>query len=184
MEAIKRIIDLKLKPDDPLFHARNYFLVSFFMRGMTFADLAQLKMENIIDGRIYYDRQKTDKPYNIKITPEIDAILSIYTVGKKKEDYIFPIIHRETLAEQYKDVEWARKRYNKKLIDIAKLCNIEEKLTSYVTRHSFATRAKNLGIPIASISDMLGHSDTKTTQVYLDTLPSDIMDDLHEKVIR
>jgi site-specific recombinase XerD len=67
---------------------------------------------------------------------------------------------------------------------IATLCEISENLTSYVSRHSFATRAKNLGVPIATISDMLGHADTKTTEIYLDSLQSDLMDEFHEKVIK
>lgn len=183
LEAIKKIINLKLEPDDSLYDARNYFLASFYMRGMPFADFAQLRMSDIIDGRIYYQRKKTDKPYNIKITDEIREIFEIYTKGKKKDDFIFPIIKRTKLIEQYKDVEWARKCFNKKLKLIADKCEIQENLTSYVSRHSFATRAKNLGVPIATISDMLGHADTKTTEVYLASLQSDIIDEAHEKII-
>ena len=140
-------------------------------------------MSDIIDGRIQYDRQKTDKPYNIVIIPAMQTILDIYTVGKAKDDFVFPIITATETDKQYTQVNDARKRYNKKLKKIAELCGISEKITSYVSRHSFATQAKNLGVPIATISDMLGHSDTKTTQVYLDSLPSNIMDDFHKKII-
>jgi integrase len=184
IESIKKIRDLALEPSDPLYHSSNYFLLSFFMRGMPFADLAQLRLSNIKDGRIFYQRQKTDKPYNIKLTAEIQELLAQYLEGKKKEDRIFPIINREGIEGAYKDVEWARRRYNKKLKLIAEKCGIEENLTSYVSRHSFATRAKNLGVPIATISDMLGHENVKTTEVYLDTLPSDILDDFHEQIIK
>ncbi len=184
IDAIKKIEALELEPKHSLFDTRNYFLISFYMRGLPFADLARLQPTTIIDGRVYYQRKKTDKPYNIKITPEIQAILNIYLRPGSKQPYIFPVINRETEKEQYKDIEWARKRYNKKLKKLATLCGIEENLTSYVSRHSFASRAKNLGIPIASISDMLGHGDSKTTEIYLDSLPSDIMDDFHEQIIR
>lgn len=183
MEAIKRIQALELGPTHPLFHARNYFLASFYLRGISFTDLAHLKVSDIIDGRIHYDRQKTDKPYDIVITPPMQTILDVYVSGKEKKDFIFPFIHRETEQEQYVEVQDARKRFNKKLKKIAELCGIEENLTSYVSRHSFATRAKLIGIPIATISDMLGHSSTSTTEVYLDSLPSDILDDFHRKVI-
>lgn len=184
IEAIKKIRDLDFPPNHPLYNSRNYFLLSFYMRGMPFADLAQLRVSNIKDGRIFYQRQKTDKPYNIKITTEIQALLTQYLKGKAKDDHIFPIIHRTEIDGAYKDVEWARRRYNKKLKLIAEKVGIEESLTSYVSRHSFATRAKNLGVPIATISDMLGHENVKTTEVYLDTLPSDILDEFHEQVIR
>ena len=184
VEAIKSIQKLEIVPDSALYHARNYFLLSFYLRGMPYADLAHLKITNLVGGRVYYDRQKTGKPYDIKIRPEIQQILDIYIQGKSEEDFIFPIIKRETLEEQYKDIAWARKRYNKCLKDIAKLCGIAENLTSYVSRHSFATQAKNLGIPIASISDMMGHESIKTTQVYLDTLPSDLLDEYHAQIIK
>ena len=151
---------------------------------MSFMDLAHLKLSNIIDGRIYYQRQKTDKPYNIKITDEIKAILDLYTPGKTKDDFIFPVIDRTTPEEQYRDVEWARRRFNDKLRKIAELCEIQENLTSYVSRHSFATRAKNLGVPIANISEMLGHENIKTTEIYLGSLPSDEMDKFHEQIIK
>jgi site-specific recombinase XerD len=184
LEAIQRIAQEKLTKTHPLFHTRNYFMVSFYLRGMSFADLAQLKVSDIIEGRIYYQRKKTDKPYNIKVTEEPQKILDLYLSGKQKDDYIFPIIKRTDLQEQYKDIQWARQRFNLKLKKLATLCKISENVTSYVSRHSFATRAKNLGIPIASISDMLGHENIKTTEVYLDTLPSDMLDDFHARVIK
>jgi site-specific recombinase XerD len=183
-EAIKRIVDCKLEPDHLLFHTRNYFLLSFYMRGMPFVDLVQLKVSNIIDGRIHYQRQKTDKPYSIKITVEIQELLDVYLVSKGMGDYIFPVIDRQDAEGQYKDIQWARKRYNKKLHKLADLCGIQEHLTSYVSRHSFATIAKNKSVPLAAISEMLGHADIKTTEIYLASLPSDVLDDYHEKVLK
>ncbi|MBS1595587.1 MAG: site-specific integrase [Bacteroidetes bacterium] len=183
MEAIKRIQSLALAPGHPLYHARNYFLSSFYLRGVPFADLVRLKVGDIVDGRIRYDRQKTDKPYDIAVVPAMQEILALYIEGRSSEDYIFPVLTAREADREYRQVNDARKRYNRKLKEIAKLCGIEESLTSYVSRHSFATQAKNLGVPIAAISDMLGHSDTKTTQVYLDSLPSDIMDDFHKRIL-
>lgn len=183
-EAIKRIVEMTLDSGHPLFHTRNYFLLSFYMRGMPFADLMQLKVSNIIDGRIHYQRQKTDKPYSIKITEEIQELLSVYVTGKEREDFIFPVIDRTDADGRYKDVVWARKRYNKKLSQLADLFGIQEHLTSYVSRHSFATIAKNKNVPVAAISEMLGHTDIKTTEIYLASLPSDILDEYHEIVIK
>lgn len=182
-ESVTKIESLILDVKHPLYHTRNYFLFSFYMRGMPFADMAHLKLSNIIDGRIIFDRQKTDKPYNIKITDSIQALLDIYIIGKEKDDYILSVIKRESIEEQYKDVEWARNRYNKKLKKLAKLCSISENITTYVGRHTFATLAKNLDVPIAVISDMLGHESTKTTEIYMATLPSDLMDNYHEHIL-
>jgi integrase len=142
-----------------------------------------LQVKDLIDGRIIYARQKTEQPLDIKITPKIATILNLYIHGKEKSMFIFDIIKRIDIADQYKDVEWSRHRYNKKLKKLATLCEIEQNLTSYVSRHSFATRAKNLKVPIMGISEMLGHDNIKTTQIYLDSLPSDDMDDYHNQII-
>lgn len=181
--AIRKIEEKDYKPGDSLFHARNYFLASLHLCGMSFTDLAHLQISNIIDGRIKYERQKTGTQYDIKITQGLSAILAYYTTGKGKDDFIFPIIRSETPEEQYKQVDWARRRFNKKLKKLAIECGIQENLTSYVSRHSFATIAKNMGIDTAAISDMLGHGDIKTTQVYLGSLSSNTLDDLHEKIL-
>jgi site-specific recombinase XerD len=182
--AIRKIEEKHFEPGHPLFNARNYFLVSLYLRGMSFTDLAHLKMENIIDGRIQYERKKTGMQYDIKITEATQAILTFYTAKKGKDEFVFPIIRSSDIEEQYRQVEWARRRFNKKLKLLAIECEIQENLTSYVSRHSFATIAKNLGHPTASISDMLGHTNIKTTEIYLDSLQSDLLDDLHEQIIK
>ena len=183
LEMIQRILALKLKPKDELFHARNYFLASYMMYGMNFADMAQLKMSNIMGDRILYKRQKTGKPYDVKITDKLSTILSYYTKRKRKDDFIFPIVKREAPEDQYKDMMWARKNYNKALKEIAQKCDIEETLTSYVSRHSFATEALLKNVPVTAISAMLGHSSLSTTEVYLKGLPNDVLDDYNDRVV-
>lgn len=97
-------------------------------------------------------------------------------------DFILPIIRTSYESEQYKKIIDARKRENKKLKLIAEMCDFEENLTSYVSRHSFASLAKNNDIPVTAISEMLGHTSIKTTQIYLDNLHSDKLDDYSEKI--
>ena len=96
-DKIKRILDLKLSPDSLLFRTRNYSLCSYLMNGILFIDMAFLKMDNIIDDRIQYRRQKTDRPYNIQITDQLSEILTYYFKDKTKSDYIFLIIKREEI---------------------------------------------------------------------------------------
>lgn len=180
---IKKIEKLDINASDPLFHTRNYFLFSFYLMGMPFTDIAHLKKENIIGTRIQYSRQKTNKKYDIEIHQKGLDIINYYISKYPNSEHIFPIINRENIVEEYKDIEWARNRYNKKLRKIAELCGIDKNLTSYVSRHSFATLAKNKGIPITAISEMLGHENIKTTQVYLDSLPSDLIDKYHRDIL-
>lgn len=181
-DKIKRILDLKLEPDSPLFHSRNYFLCSYLMNGISFIDMAFLRIDNIVDGRIQYRRQKTARPYDIKITEQLSSIMNRYLKDKIKTDYIFPIIKRDEIQDQYKDVRWARKRYNKRLKEIAQLCEIEENLTSYVSRHSMATNLILNNVPINALSKMLGHKDISTTEIYIKNLPTHIMDEYQERL--
>lgn len=180
-EPLKKLIYLNLNPSDPLFHARNYFFASYLMYGMNFTDMAFLKKENIIHNRIHYRRRKTSKLYDIKVTAPLTAILSLYNTSGS--EYVFPILKREESELSFKDIMWARKKYNKKLQLLATLCGIESRLTSYVSRHSFATQAMLLEIPLNAISAMLGHSSLKTTQIYLKSLPSNIMDHYNERMV-
>ncbi|TMM59132.1 site-specific integrase [Maribacter algarum] len=183
IKSIKSIMILKLEETDSLFHYRNYFLASYMLYGVSFMDLAFLKVENIIDNRIKFQRKKTYKPYDINITSQLMEILSFYLKNKRKSDFIFPIVKRGTFELQYKDVLWARKRYNKGLKEIAKKCNIEQRLTSYVSRHSFATQAMLQDVPLQAISAMLGHNRLSTTQIYLKSLPNEILDDYNKKLM-
>lgn len=182
-DVIKLIEELELPENSKLWHARNYFLFSFYTMGMNFADMAYLKMENLNDGRINYTRQKTRKKYSIKINDSIQEILNRYINEKAPEDYVFPIIIRAGIKNlEYKDVAEKRRRYNQYLKDISKLIEIETNLTSYVARHSWATIAKHKGVPIAAISEGMGHEDVKTTEVYLDSFDKDVLDDYNELV--
>ncbi|MEO1559038.1 MAG: site-specific integrase [Cyanobacteria bacterium J06632_19] len=182
-DSIKSIMVLELKESDNLFHHRNYFLASYMLYGISFMDLAFLKVQNIVDNRLKFQRRKTSKPYDIGVTPQLKEILSFYLRNKDKSDFIFPIIKRGVFELQYKDVLWARKRYNKGLKEIAVKCNIEQRLTSYVSRHSFATQAMLKDVPLQAISAMLGHNRLSTTQVYLKSLPSEILDDYNKKLL-
>lgn len=180
---LEKIFKLKIKPDHVCFHARNYFIASYMMYGVNFKDMALLKRTDIKDGRLLYRRKKTSKIYDIKIIPQLKKILDFYLEQNQKSEFIFPIIKRKELHLQEKDILWARKRYNKKLKLLAEECGIEKNLTSYVSRHSFATQAMLQEVPLNAISTMLGHTSLKTTQVYLKSLPSTILDDYNKKII-
>jgi integrase/recombinase XerD len=182
-DSIKKIIDLNLDSNDPLFLTRNLFLCSFYMMGAPYIDLSFLKLENISDGRIKYIRRKTGKFYDIKISDQLQEILTYYSKEKQKDDFVFPIIKAFDLEEQYDQILWSLQRYNKRLKKLAKLAGIDEVLTSYVSRHSFASLANNKKVPITAISEMLGHTSIKTTQVYLSGLNKDVIDDYNQAII-
>lgn len=176
-EWLKTIISLKLNAEDACFDERNFFVASYMMYGMNFTDMAYLKKSDIGSERINYRRRKTSKLYDIKISDGLRAILHHYINEDPSSSYVFPILKREGAMLQSRDIQWARKRYNKNLKELASLCGINKNLTSYVSRHSFATQAMLNQVPLNAISAMLGHSSLKTTQIYLDSLPTKTLDD-------
>lgn len=182
-EYLKKIIELDIATDDQCFNARNYFVASYMMYGMNFTDMAFLKKSDMVDGRIRYRRKKTSKLYDIRVSDVLREILSYYLDLYPNRDYVFPIIKRDNVELQYRDIEWSRKCYNKRLKIIAKMCGIEQNLTTYVSRHSFATQAMLQQVPLNAISAMLGHSSLKTTEVYLKSLPTNALDDYNERII-
>lgn len=86
------------------------------------------------------------------------VILKFYLSNKKPNDFILPVLKRDTLELQYRDAQWGLKSYNKGLKEIAKACGIEVRLSLNVSRHSFVTHALFRNIPLAAIFAMLGHS--------------------------
>lgn len=182
-EYIQKIVSLKLEPTHPCFHARNYFLASYMMYGMNFKDMACVKKTDLRNGRIFYRRNKTGKLYDIRVTGGLKEILDYYLTDRLSSDFIFPIVNRTTPMLIDRDIQWARKRYNQKLKEIAQLCGIESNLTSYVSRHSFATQAMLAEVPMNAISTMLGHSSLKTTEIYLKSLPSNVLDEYNKRVL-
>lgn len=183
VQGLKKIMELDLKKDHPLYDARNYFVLSYMLYGISFVDLAFLKGQNIKDSRLTYRRKKTGKLYDIRLTDQMTEIINHYKGDKGKADFIFPIIKRTKLEDQFADSRWALKRYNTRLKELAELCGITQTLTSYVSRHSFATQALLKDVPVVAISQMLGHSKLNTTQTYLKSLPNTIIDDYQDRIM-
>jgi integrase len=102
---------------------------------------------------------------SVKLTDSTREILSAYIEGKTGDNYVFPILKRDTPVLQMKDLYNERKNLNKYLNKIARQLEINVNLTSYVARHSWATIAKDLNVPISVISEGLAHQDIKTTQI-------------------
>lgn len=90
----------------------------------------------------------------------------------------------------YEETEQGRRRYNQhrkrlniKLKELAKLANIDEDLTTYYARHSWAIIAKRKLVPISVISEGLGHADLKTTQIYLDSFDDNVLDQANDDIV-
>ena len=186
IEDVFKIVELDLSEHPHLIDTRNYFVFSFFTRGMNFADMMKLKWSNISKDRIHYVRSKTNFNFSIKILDQIKDILIFYKANNPSTQYIFPILLKDKLTpdqianRKHKTL----KIFNKNLKEIGKLCSINQKLTSYVTRHSYANCMRKSGGSTEIISESLGHKELSTTKAYLKELGASEIDDACELFLK
>ncbi|SDD88067.1 Site-specific recombinase XerD [Pricia antarctica] len=181
-EKIVAIRNLRYNENTNLWHTKNYLLSMFNCRGMNLIDLAKLKVKSINGSRIFYGRSKTGDPLSIRITDELAVILDYYIDGKDENDFIFPIGY-DGSVETFTKYRSDRRLVNKLLKRIAEDAGIDEKITSYYIRHSWATIAKNMGISTEIISEGLGHHSLKTTEIYLKSFDNSVLDDANELIV-
>ncbi len=181
-EKITAIRNLHYEKGSNLWHTQNYFLCMFNCRGMNLIDLAKLRVRDIGETRIFYGRSKTGDPLSVRITDEFTSILKNYTENKYENDFVFPIGY-DGSVEMFKKYRSDRRLVNKLLKKIATDAGIEEKITSYYIRHTWATIAKNMGISTEIISEGLGHHSLKTTEIYLKSFDNSVLDDANDLVV-
>lgn len=171
---IKRIKELDLSEKPHWEIARDMFLFSFYTRGMSFVDMACLRKSDLKNGILSYCRHKTGQQLHIKWESCMEAIVAKYAAGCS-EDYLLPILRlpSKNIRSQYKSTMF---RVNKYLKEIARQCGITTPLTMYVSRHSWASIAKSMNIPISVISEGMGHDSEETTRIYLASLDSSVID--------
>lgn len=165
--------------------AKDFFEFSFIYAGMNPIDICMLKVKNVITGRLIYNRSKVkDAAFNWEIGANAYAILEKYVEGKGDDEYVFPIITKPTLEgdELRIHIKGRLKRMNEGIKSISEKRNIKSHVTSYVARHSWATLAKRNGVPVAAISEALGHSSIVTTMDYLADLEDDALNLINKQV--
>jgi site-specific recombinase XerD len=184
-EEIRRLHNLGLDKDSTAKKSLDYFMLSFYLRGISFTDLAYLKHSNIIDGRIHYNRRKTHKTYSIKLFSPAEEIINCFHTHSG--DYLLPILGNEIIEDslEAKKVlkQWI-KTTNKYLKRLAGAIDSNITITTYTSRHAFATIAKRLGYSNELIAEALGHEyGNKITNIYLDAFDTNKIDGMHYDVI-
>jgi integrase/recombinase XerD len=182
---ISSIYKSAYKPYSPKWHARNYFLLSFSLRGISFTDLAYLTTSNIKDGIVTYKRKKTGAQLSVRLNQLATDIFQLYR--GTNQWYLLPVfthdISEDGIKAKASSRQWI-KTTNKWLKRIASDCDIQADVTTYVTRHSWATIAKKLGYSNELIAECLGHQyGNKITNIYLDNFDQHLIDDGNEKVL-
>ncbi|WP_299324183.1 site-specific integrase [uncultured Maribacter sp.] len=151
---------------------RDLFVFSCYT-SLSYIDAINLSADNIrigIDGElwIYYNREKTTKPIHIPLLPKALDIIEKYRDNQKAilQGRVFPKISNQKL--------------NSYLKEIADVCGIEKNLTFHIARHTFATTVTlSNGMPIETVSKLLGHSKIATTQIYAKVIERKVSDDMN-----
>lgn len=181
LSIIKKIkaLDLSLTPS--LDFARDMFIMSFMLRGMSFIDMAYLRKSDLSNGYVIYRRRKTGQQLTIEWTKEMQMILDKYP--ENNSDYLLPIIKNPGTNERYtyRNVGY---NINHNLKTIAKKVGVTISLTLYVARHSWASAAKAKGIPLSVISEGMGHDSETTTQIYLASLDTSVVDKANSIILK
>ena len=142
--------------------------------------MARIRYADIFNDRLQYHRKKTNKLITCKLQEPALKIIEKYRKEKAcPDDYIFPILDRKVhkTETQIRDkIRKANKATNKALHKIEEKLGLPIELTTYVARHSFATVLKRSGVSISIISESLGHSSEKVTQIYLDSFDNEQID--------
>lgn len=184
-DDIYKLKQIHLEKHSTAWRSFNYFLLSFYLRGISFTDLAYLTTNNIIDGRIEYKRRKTHKNYSIKLLPEAEILFQQFEVLGSK--YLLPILSNDAIEDGLKTKKVIRqciKTTNKYLKRLAVEVGLGSPVTTYTSRHSFGTIAKRLGYSNELIAEALGHEyGNKITNIYLDTFDTEVLDAMHSMVI-
>lgn len=157
---------------DRLKYVKDLFVFSCYT-GIAYCDVMKLNPRNIqqgIDGEpwIFTKREKTDNQVPIPLLPKAKEIIEIYREHPKSvsRGTLFPLISNQNL--------------NAYLKEIADLCGITKNLTFHLARHTFATTITlNNGVPIESVSKMLGHSKLSTTQIYAKVMEVKLSQDMN-----
>lgn len=173
MNIIKKIknMDLTFKPE--LEYARDMFILSFMLRGMSLIDMAFLKKNDLRNGYVTYRRRKTGQKLMIQWTKDMQAIVDKYPTHHG--DYLLPIIRNphSIAIYAYRNAGYV---INRQLKSLAVSLELPIPLTMYVARHSWASAARAKGIPTSVISEGMGHDSELTTKVYLASLDSSAID--------
>ena len=184
-EELQKVAHIPLEENSTSWRSLNYFLLSFFLRGISFTDLAYLKHSNIIDGRIEYKRRKTHKNYSVKLFGTAETIINKFCM--EGHSYLLPVLPNDIIEdsiEAKKIISQWIKTTNKYLKRFSIQAELSTPITTYTSRHSFATIAKRLGYSNELIAEALGHEyGNKITNIYLDTFDTEVLDQMHYNVM-
>lgn len=185
-KEIEKIEDLELEQNTSIWHTKNVWLFSYYFAGVRISDVLALKWSNFVDGRLYYQMNKNEKPVSLKVPEKGLEILMQYEEGKtSNNDYVFPFLKKANPANKedvFIKIRNASKLFNKYLKRIATQCGIEKNLSNHIARHSFGNIAGDKINPLM-LQKLYRHSNLKTTINYQANFITREADDALEQVL-
>ena len=192
VSQMKRLDSVKnLTPKEEM--ARDAFLMSFYLRGISFIDLAHLRKSNLKDGYLHYTRSKTRQRLTIRWEKDMQELMEKYQAQTASSPYLFPFLVDDGNRSQDKTIDKkkeevrlyhnAEARISYHLRKLGDKIGVKGKLTLYVARHSWATTARGNDISMSVISEALGHHSETTTQIYLNSIKSSEVDDANAQIL-
>ncbi len=180
-EDLRRLRDLPVPPDQEKY--RDYFLLMFYLIGINTTDLFHARPEDLENGRLHYRRAKTGKLYSVKVEPEAMEIIDRY----RGKEYLL-----EPMDNHGDFLSW-RTQLNKRLKALGQVTGKRGKvvsggpfpgLSTYWSRHSWATVAYGIGVPVDIIGQALGHSDRSHAVTFIYIKPDSAkVDEANRRVI-
>lgn len=170
---IKSIEELPLQPG-AVNDARNLFLFSYYCKGARFENCITFKRDQIVKDRLVFRTNKGNKFISVQIHPRLKDIIKSYP---GKSEYLFPYVKERPQGkkEYIKMIDVCNVIVNRNLKIVAGLAEIKV-FTFHQARHSFAYHLKKVASSISVISDCLGHSSSRTTEIYLKALDDEYLD--------
>ena len=167
--------------------ARRTFLFSYYCFGMSYVDMANLTTNNLITlatgEYIVYKRQKTKTHRNtreiaIPMTPVIRELLEWFKENTPLvRNFLLPIVRRDyTGKELYDHISARYSTFRQRYKHLGEELGIKRNLTTYVSRHTMAMTLQSNSVPREVISQTMGHTNMKTTNVYLDSFATTVID--------
>ena len=182
-DVVVRLRQLDLTHSPSLALARDIFIFSYCTRGMAFVDIAFLRNQDIVGDTIRYVRRKTGQRLVIRIEPCIAKLIGRYAGAGRISGYVFPLLSSDDPVRAFSQYRTALDYYNRRLKKLSGLLGLEVPLSSYTSRHTWATAARNHNIPLSVISAGMGHASEKTTQIYLASLENSVIDQANRSLI-
>ena len=183
---IIQIENLELEEHTSIWHTRNAWLFAYYFAGVRISDVLEMKWSDFVDGRLYYQMNKNEKPVSLKTPTQALKILDQYRPYKtSNSDFIFPFLKkadRKSKEDIFKKTRNATKLLNDYLKKIAALCDIEKNLSNHIARHSFGNIAGDAINPLM-LQKLYRHSSLKTTINYQANFIHKDADDALEQVL-